>query len=207
METGRTPQQPNFDTLSHHYSGISEQISLFKNLPVATDGIFLRQLREEMTEGFRQLREEMMEGYRQLREEMLEGFRQLREEMIAGFRAINRRVDNLEESVNGLQKEVKVGFKNAFARQQNGGFHTNALVPMYDMETGQVISNFPTSLDELDSLPVGRVDTLLRQITGGNPRGREMEKRAQLVAEVGILHRGPQRSLSRRGSRPRQHAD
>ncbi|KAG6015926.1 hypothetical protein E4U43_004541 [Claviceps pusilla] len=126
METVRPLPQPDFDTLSHHYSGVSEQTSLFKNLPVATDGSFLRQLRDDMTAEFRQQRDDMTAGFRQLRDDMTAELRQL----------------------------------------------------------------------------LGRVDTLLQQITGDPPRGREDDKREQLVAEVGILHREPHRNLSRRGSRP-----
>lgn len=123
--------------------------------------------------------------------------------------------------------------KNVVARQHNGSV-THGSVPlgaMYDVHTGELISDFPANLNDLDRMEgefwkerttklrtvwkltweipwfflgiVGQVDSLLRRL-GETAHGREDARRRQLVAAVGVLHRaveGPGRDRTRQRQR------
>ncbi|KAG6015925.1 hypothetical protein E4U43_004540 [Claviceps pusilla] len=130
------------------------------------------------------------------------------QQMTVELRAIQKRLDGhdrmfeaLGARFDGLERKVDVGFKNASARHHNGGVTSDStpLTPMYDVQNGELISDFPADLNELDALEVGRLDSLLRQV-GEVPEDREDDKRMQLMAAIGILQRDQPLSLSHRSS-------
>lgn len=126
------------------------------------------------------------------------------ERILARLDTLTQKVDGVDRRVRQLDKSFDVKIKNMLARQQNAPVtHASVpLSPMYDVEDGRLIEDFPANLEELDQLQEGQVDRLLAQL-GERGQGRLDARRTQLVTAIGVLQRAVQHGGRRtQGRRP-----
>ncbi|KAL2198374.1 hypothetical protein P885DRAFT_75980 [Corynascus similis CBS 632.67] len=103
---------------------------------------------------------------------------------------LNARIDALETNLNTLGIRQRASDANNIVRLQNARSVSaiyRQLEPLYSMRTGDIIANFPVSLDDLDRLWGNEAEAILRELDNAIPVSVEQKRRRiRLLCGVSI---------------------
>ncbi|RCI11097.1 hypothetical protein L249_7181 [Ophiocordyceps polyrhachis-furcata BCC 54312] len=197
-------EQPDFPLAVSSLVTLTKQVSLCQNLPSVNEGRRLADVLDGLQRSVEGLRTDV-EGLRTevqgLRTEVqglrteVQGLRTEVQGLRTEVQVLRTEVRTMGGKLDQLDRKTTVINKNFTARIENSHvIHDEVkLVPLYSVVTGNLVPNFPKTLQDLDALTEQRVNFLLTQL-GEEARGRPDDRRDQLEMALGVRARASKTS-------------
>ncbi|OAA38299.1 hypothetical protein NOR_06689 [Metarhizium rileyi] len=122
----------------------------------------------------------------ELRREMRLEMREMGERIELEMREMNQRIDEMGQRIDGLSQTMVITDKNVKARLANSIVTADmTLSPLYNVTTGQEVSQCPATVRDLEQCSVNVTTAILRELGENVPRAHE-QRRTQLRLAFGI---------------------